>query len=437
MVREQQVGQQQMELTVKKLWNRDFTLLMAVQIIALFSNSILSFILPLHILNVSGSPALFGTVLALASIPFAVMTPIGGVIADRGKKQRIMFWLDLFTMVVILLFITASGFLGTIVPLVIVKVMALNVIQGIYTPTAMSAIRFLVPEDKLIPANAAGSMVFTLSNAVGPVVGSILYVALGLSPVLMASAALFVVTAIMDLFIRIPFKKAETTTGAAQMLKGDMFRAIRFGVREMPILGNVTLIMFLFSISSVAMIIVGLPVLVTQTLGLDMELLGISQGIMMGGGVLGGIIAGSFEKRITIKQAHWLLMICALFTIPMGLVFLFAAPVFVAYVVITLSCVVIMLTTQVVFIQVLAFVQMKTPTEFVGKAVAVVMAFSFISYPIGQFLFGMLLERFDTLPWIAMFVAAFMSAIIAVWSRRHFSKIPVDHLRQGRITKAA
>jgi len=418
-----------MKTTVEKLWNRDFSLLMAVQVLALFGNSILSFILPLHILNVSGSPALFGTVLALASIPFAVMTPIGGVVADRGKKQRIMFWLDVSTTVVIILFIIASGFLGAVVSVVIVKVMALNVIQGIYTPTAMSAIRFLVPEDKLVPANAAGSMVFTLSNAVGPVIGSILYVAVGLPPVLIGSAALFVITAVMDLFIRIPFQKQEQTTGSAQMLKNDLSRAFRFGIREMPILGKVTLIMFLFSISSVAMIIVGLPVLVTQALGLHMELLGVSQGVMMGGGVLGGIIAGSFEKRVTIKHAHRLLIICALFTLPMGLVFLFGVPVFVAYFVITLSCAVIMLTTQIVFIQILAFVQIKTPTEFVGKAVAVVMAFSFVAYPIGQFLFGMLLERFYALPWIPMFAAAVMSGAVAVWSRGSFKKIRVNYSR--------
>jgi len=423
--------------TVEKLWNRDFSLLMAVQVLALFGNSILSFILPLHILNVSGSPALFGIVLALASIPFAVMTPIGGVVADRGKKQRIMFWLDVATTIVIVAFVAISGFLGAAVPIVIVKVMALNVIQGIYTPTAMSAIRFLVPEDKLVPANAAGSMVFTLSNAVGPVIGSILYVAVGLSPVLIGSAALFATTAIVDLFIRIPFQKQAQHSGIAQMLKSDLSRAVRFGVKEMPILGKVTLIMFLFSISSVAMIIVGLPVLVTQTLGLYMELLGISQGIMMGGGVLGGIIAGSFEKRITIKQAHWLLAICALSTVPMGLVFLLGAPVFAAYVVITLSCAVIMLTTQVVFIQILAFVQIKTPAEFVGKAVAVVMAFSFVSYPIGQLLFGVLLERFSALPWLSMFVAAIMSSAIAVWSRKSFRGIPVDHLRQDRGTEKA
>ena len=252
-----------METSAEKLWNRDFSLLMAVQVLALFGNAILSFILPLHILNVSGSPALFGTVLALASIPFAVMTPIGGVVADRGKKQRVMFWLDVSTTVVIVSFIAASGFFGAIVPIVIAKVMALNLIQGIYTPAAMSAIRFLVPRDKLIPANAAGSMVFTLSNAVGPVVGSILYVAVGLFPVLVGSAALFAVTAVLDLFIRVPFQKQEQQAGIMQMLKSDMSRAIRFGVRETPILGKVTLIMFLFSVSSVAMIIVALPVLVT------------------------------------------------------------------------------------------------------------------------------------------------------------------------------
>ena len=412
-----------MQLRPDKLWNRDFSLLMIVQVLALFGNSIISFVLPLHVLNISGSPALFGIVLALAGVPFIVMSPIGGVVADREKRQIIMFWLDAATAVVIVLFLAFSGFFVSIVPIVIVKMMALNVIQGIYTPTSMSAIRFLVPQNKLVPANAAGGMVWTLSNAVGPVIGSVLYDALGLFPVLAGGAVLFAVVAIMDLFIRIPFQKQEHLAGIVQMLKSDLSRCLRFGIKEKPILGKVTLIMFLFSIPSVAMVIVTLPVLVTRTLGMDMEFLGISQGIMMGGGLLGGIIAGTFEKKITIKQAHWLLIICSFFTAPIGLALLFDMPVFAAYIVITLSCAVIMLTTQIVLIQMLAFVQMKTPEELAGKAVAVFTAFSFGAYPAGQLLFGMLLERFYTFPWIPLFIAVFMSGVIAVCSRRSFRRI--------------
>jgi len=410
-----------------KLWNRDFSLIILVQVLALFGNSILSFALPLHILNITGSPALFGTVLALSFVPLIVMSPVGGVIADRRRKQRIMFCLDTITAVLIVLFIVLNRQVTSvtvIVTLVIVKVMALNVVQGLYMPTTMSAVPFLVPASKLVPANAIATSVFSLSNIVGPVVGGILYATFeDLFPILVISIAIFVAAAVIDLFIRIPYKEQESAGGIMSMLKNDLSRCARFATREKPILGKVVFAMFLFGIPSLAMVIVGLPVLITQTLDMPMNLFGLSQGIMMGGGLLGSILVGTLEKKLTIQKAHWLLFACSMSIAPIGLVLLFGVPETIAYVVITLSGALIMLTTQIVTIQILAFIQLETPRELVGKIIAVAMALILGSYPVGQLLFGVLLEWFYAKPWIVIFVAVFMAGAVAVYSREHFRKI--------------
>jgi len=423
-----------------KLWNRDFSLIILVQVLALFGNSILSFALPLHILNISGSPALFGTVLALSFIPLIVMSPVGGVIADRVRKQRIMFYMDSVTTVLIVLFIAVSHNVTSVtmmVTLVVVKVMALNVVQGLYMPTTMSAVPFLVPADKLIPANAIANSVFSLSNIVGPVVGGILYATFGLRPVLFASVAIFVVVAAIDLFINIPYRKQEFPGGVMRMLRGDLAGCARFATREKPALGKVGFIMFLFGIPSMGMIIVTLPVLITQTLGLDMRLFGLSQGIMMGGGLLGGVLAGTLEKRLTIKKAHRLLALCSISIAPMGLVLLFGVPTTAAYVTITVSSVLVMLTFQIVSIQMLAFIQLETPGELVGKILAVTMALVLAAYPVGQLLFGVLLEHFHERPWLVLSVAAVMAGAVAAYSRRHFGKIKAGYLRHYESQEAA
>jgi len=394
---------------------------MLVQVLAMFGNTTLSFVLPLYILDVIGSPALFGLVLALAAVPLILMTPFGGVIADRASKQRVIFWMDVATTVIIALFLATQGLFEVLVPVIILKLIVLNVIQGIYMPTAMSAVRFLVPRSKLVPANAVGAMVFSLSNSLGPALGSILYASLGLFPVLAGLGVLFALTAILDLFLRIPFKKQEqSATGTLRVVAGDLSGCARFGTREKPLLGSVTLMMFLASIPTIAMLIVSFPVLVTQTLGLGMELLGVGQGIMMGGGVLGGVLAGALEKRLTIRRAHWVLLACGLFTLPMGLVSMFGISALTAFVILSLSAALVMLLTQIVLIQILAYVQLETPAELVGKAVAVVMALAIAAYPIGQLLFGMLLERFARLPWAVMFAAALLTVLVALRSRRYF-----------------
>lgn len=254
-----------MEPSLIKLWNREFSLLMAVQTIAMFANAVLSFALPLYILDISGSPALFGTVLALSSIPLVVLSPIGGVIADRGKRQRIMLWMDALTAAVIIVYLIISGLLNSAIPIIIVKLLAINITAGIYIPAAMSSVRFLVPEDKIVSANAISNTVFSLSSAIGPVIGGIFYATAGIYPVLLVCAALYVITAATDLFLKIPWAKREQTQNIAKMLINDLSLCAKVAVKEKPIIGKIILIMFLLSISADAMVVVGLPILATQT----------------------------------------------------------------------------------------------------------------------------------------------------------------------------
>ena len=79
------------------IWNRNFTMVVLGQIISLFGNAILRFALPLYLLNETGSAALFGVVSACAFIPMIVLSPVGGIFADRVNKRNIMVVLDFST----------------------------------------------------------------------------------------------------------------------------------------------------------------------------------------------------------------------------------------------------------------------------------------------------------------------------------------------------
>ena len=86
----------------QRLFSKDFTLVVAGQIISLFGNAAVRFALPLYLLNVTGSSALYGTVTACAFIPAILLSPVGGIVADRVNKRNIMVTLDFFTAAVIL-----------------------------------------------------------------------------------------------------------------------------------------------------------------------------------------------------------------------------------------------------------------------------------------------------------------------------------------------
>lgn len=67
----------------QKLFSKDFTLVIIGQIISLFGNATVRFALPLYLLNYTGSSALYGTVTACAFVPAILLSPVGGMIADR------------------------------------------------------------------------------------------------------------------------------------------------------------------------------------------------------------------------------------------------------------------------------------------------------------------------------------------------------------------
>ncbi len=140
------------------LWHKDFTLVVIGQIISLFGNAVLRFALPLYILEQSGSPALFGSVSALAFIPMIVLSPVGGIIADRVNKQRIMVVLDFITSALVTGYIIISGF-SSAVAIVVVLMMALYAIQGAYSPAVQASIPLLTEGEALVPANAAVNLV--------------------------------------------------------------------------------------------------------------------------------------------------------------------------------------------------------------------------------------------------------------------------------------
>jgi len=408
--------------TPRALFHKDFTLVVIGQIISLFGNAILRFALPLYILKESGSASLFGLVSASSFLPMIIMSPIGGIIADRVNKQRIMVVLDFFTAALIMVFILISGEMS-LVPLVVVVLMALYGIQGAYSPAVQASIPLLAEGDRIVPANAVVNLVQSLSSLLGPVIGGILYAAYGLTPILIVSVICFFISAVMELFIHIPHQPRTESRSIFAIVKDDMSLSLHFILKEKPVLAKGILLICGFNLFLSSMLVIGLPVLITQTLGLSEQLYGIAQGALAAGGLAGGIFAGVLGNKLDIRRSHILLLVSAIAIIPMGLTLLLGAPPFVSYLVITVMSFFLMVCATLFSIQMLAFAQIQTPTELTGKVISFMMALSMCMQPIGQALYGILFEKLAGLPWVVVMGAAVISVLIALYSKSTFSKI--------------
>ncbi len=406
----------------QKLFHKNFSLVVIGQIISLFGNGIVRFALPLYLLYTTGSATLFGLVGALSFLPMIILTPIGGIIADRVNKRNIMVALDFLTAAVILIFFVLLGKINLVV-LIIVTLMILFAIQGAYQPAVQASMPLLSAKENLMQANAIINLVSSLSGLLAPIIGGILYTAWGLTPILIAGCVCFFVSAVMEIFIHIPHNRVRDKQSIWRIVKQDFGDSLTFMRKEKPIILKAIWVICGFNLFMSCMMIVGMPVLITQTLGMSERLYGFSQGAMAAGGLFGGIMVGVLAKKLKVRNVYLLLLTSSIFLLPMGIALLIGLPPFISYLVISVCCFCLMSLASMSTIQLLTFLQRETPEHITGKVISCAMALSMCVQPIGQFMYGILFDVLATQQYYIIIAAAIASGLISLYSKRIFREL--------------
>ena len=409
------------------LFHRDFMLVVIGQIISLFGNAILRFALPLYLLHLTESPTLFGMVTACSFAPMVVLSIIGGVLADRVNKRNIMVVLDFSTAALITVF-TLLLDRAPIVPLFIAMLMLLYSISGAYQPAVQASIPLLVQHEHLIAANAVINQVNTLANLLGPVLGGIFFSLWGILPILALSMVCFFASAVMECFIHIPHTPQPRQTGILAVVRADLTSCYHFVHDERPVFFSVIAVVAFFNLVLTAVIIVGSPILITQTLALSDTLYGITQGIQALGGLCGGILASALATRLSPQQAHRCLILCALSVAGMGCALVFSIPAIASYIIITGMSFLVMIGSTLFMVQIYTTIQLQTPSQLVGKVMATLIALALCGQPLGQALYGFLFDHFSNAPQIVLLGAGAAALLIACYARRIFHQMTTNNI---------
>lgn len=410
---------------MKKLFKRDFTMVVFGQIISLLGNAILRFALPLYLLRETNSSSLYGAVTACSFIPMVVLSLFGGVIADRKNKRNIMVVLDFSTAAVILIFSIALGKIS-LVPLMIAVLMILYGISGIYQPAVQASIPLITEKEMLMQGNAVINMVSTLASLLGPIIGGVLFGAFGIMPILFISTGCFVFSAIMEIFIHIPFEKNSDGKSIFKSVSSDLSESVKFIKNEKPIFLSVLSILALFNLILSAAMIVGIPIIVVQILEMSDTALGITEGAMGLGGLAGGIIAGAAAEKIRLKNGYVILIICSLAAFFMGISVFEAVPQNVGYIIITAVSFGVMCASTMFSVSMMTAVQQQTPPHLLGKIMAVIIAVSSCSQPVGQAVYGVLFDVFSDKPYLVMICAAVLAMAVSLYSKKVFAVLKYE-----------
>jgi MFS family permease len=251
------------------------------------------------VFKLTGSGTALGVVVALQTLPILLFGPIGGTIADRFGKYRILFYTQGLAGVqaAVLAVLDLTGHLQ----LWEVYVMAaiLGFVNMVDNPTRQTFIVEMVGRDELSNAVTLNSVMVNVARAIGPAVAGVLIAVVGTGWCFALNAAsfVFVLAGLKMIDQRLLTPAPPAARGRGQILEGFRY------VSRTPVLRNSLLMMAVVGMLAYEFQ-VSLPLVAKNTLGGGSALYGFLNSAMGIGAVVGGLISAGRTNHSARRLAN-------------------------------------------------------------------------------------------------------------------------------------
>ncbi len=406
----------------QKLFTKNFVLLILGQLTSLFGNFILKLALSMYVLEVTGSATIFAAILSVATIPTIVLSPLGGILADRADRRNIMVALDGLTGVSVLcatLLLSESNALIVISVLLVI----LSVLGAFETPTVQACIPTMLQGDNIMKGNAVVNQVASLSYLVAPMLGGVLYATFGLKPVMYASVVCFFITALFECFIKLSYRHSSGKGGVLSVVKQDFLSSMRYILKEQTNISKMLLLTAISRFFVMGITIVGLPFIVRTVLELNAQYYGAAESALAIATILGSIAAGFLTEKLQIHKLSVLLASMGIFIIPAGIVFLCPVNPIIKYVITIVSFCGMQIVISIFSIFAVSLIQQRTPNHLIGKVMAYTSTITLCVQPMGQIVYGFLFDRFINMIYLCLIPTGIIVCAVGLSATGFFKKM--------------
>lgn len=400
----------------EKLFTRNFTLLILGQVSSLTGNYTLKFALSMYVLEQTGSASIFAGMLSAALLPTVLLSPFGGILADRANRKHIMVALDALSGLSVL----AAGLLlplGRELWVIGALLVLLSVLAAFESPTVQACVPQMVSPQNLVQGNAVVSQVSAVTSLVTPFWGSLFYTAFGIGPVFAAAVVCFWLTALLECMIRLEYQKPPRTAGIGAIVREDLAVSVHFLRREQPDILKLLLLAALAGMFVSGTAVVGFPYLVRMVLGLSATYYGAAESAMGAAAILGSLCAGLLGKKLRVRDMAAIFLSFGLSLFPIGFSFLLPVGRMARYGVLLFFFCVCQLGVCIFSTYAITLIQQRTPEQLMGKVMSCVFTLSMCAQPVGQMVYGALFDCFSDRVYWVLIPTGMLICLIAVASR--------------------
>jgi len=208
-----------------------------------------------YVFGATHSAAWVGAATISRLLPYVLVGPIGGAIADRHPRRTVLVLGSVLRLGLML--VLAAMIAGDVPVALVIAVVALASAAGsAERPAALSLLPRLVGEGRLGPANALLHTVQDLAVVVGPAIGALLLTVSSASAAFIANAATFAVSALLFATLgrhTAPVSVAGSGGAAARVLEGT--RTARVTKFVVPLFALVAMVEFTYGAQTVQLVV--------------------------------------------------------------------------------------------------------------------------------------------------------------------------------------
>lgn len=394
--------------------NRSFLFIWFSAIFTAFASSMYMLTEAFYVTNELKMDAFMGVVLIATALPRVLLMTIGGVIADRFKKSRIMVISD-FSRAILLMGMVICFISGWLSPYVLLGfAIIFGILDAFYWPANQSIIPTVVPTNQLAQANAIVALTQQAGIIIGPVLGAFL-LGTGYPIAFSVIGAFCFIGAILLYFIKEP-KKASlenlTETSEKTSIKAEIMEGLTYVIKE-PFIRSMMVAIFIAGIFISGPLSLFLTIYNKNVLGGKAITLGYLEGAIGIGLFIGGIIVGILQ----LKKKRGLIALSCLSASGLLLVALGSVDQLLLALGVVFGTGIIVTFCNTYFVTLL---QERTPPEKIGRVMSLVTTASMGFSPVSLAIFSALIGYGISVSYLLQFsgMAIFLSCLVILLSTK-------------------
>jgi MFS family permease len=300
-------GRRSLPTTLRALKHRNFQLFFSGQLISLIGTWMQSVAQSWLVYRITGSSLLLGSVGFASQIPVFLAAPLGGIVADRYNRQRVVIGTQIASMILAVILAVLTLTHRITVPEIFVLAALMGVVNAFDIPGRQAFLVDMVGKEDLMNAIALNSSMFNGARIIGPAIAGILVARIGEGWCFFANAVSYIAVIIGLVLMRVP-PRTHRPTGSpiAHIIEGFQF------VRNTAPIKALLLLLGLISLVAMPYTVL-MPVFADRILHGGARGLGILMGATGVGALLGAL---TLATRTGVHGlGRWVTFSCAGFAI--------------------------------------------------------------------------------------------------------------------------